>query len=59
VSRLREKIEPLKKGDSSVLISAGGDLIRVQGRVVLSLKMGGLTIPYEFLVVKPLTEDLG
>jgi hypothetical protein len=58
VRKLRLPITPIRDGESSVLFGASGHTIHVLGRTEISLKLGGLTVPFNFLVVQPLTQDL-
>ena len=58
IRKLGMKIKPLDKNDLSVLSTADGNLIKVKGKVCLSIKLNGLTVPYDFLVVPAITEDL-
>jgi hypothetical protein len=58
VQKLRLPIEPIGVGESSVLYGAGGHTIHVLGKTEISLKLGGITVPFDFRVARPLTQDL-
>ena len=51
VKKLRLKVSPLEREDLSVLVAADGNPIQVVGKVSISIKLGGLTIPFNLLVV--------
>ena len=41
-----------------MLFAANGNEIRVTGKVSITVKMGGLCVPYDFLVVEDLSQNL-
>src|SRR6267154_3160484 len=58
VEKLRVKILNLDVDQKSVLFGANGSPMRVKGKALISMKLGGLTVPYEFLVVDGLSQNL-
>ena len=58
VKRLGVRIAKIDPGDDQILFAANGGRIRVVGKVSLTIKVGGLNIPYDFLVVNQLTQNL-
>src|SRR2546425_1719072 len=58
LQRLRLFPDKLEVGDTQCLFGANGSRIQIIGKIVISIKLNGLTIPYDFLVAKQLTHDL-
>ena len=56
--RLRLLPQPLKSGDPNFLFGANGSRIRIIGKIMISVKLNGLTVPFDFLVSENLTHDL-
>jgi len=58
VRKLRLKIENLDRGQNSILIAANGSPINVKGKVSICIKLGGLSVPFDCLVVENLSQNL-
>ena len=58
IRKLGLKILPVDEGQATSLIAANGNVLPVIGKQLLTLKIGGMSIPYEFLIVSKLTQDL-
>ena len=58
MKRLGVRIAKIDPGEDQILFAANGGRIRVVGKVSLTIKVGGLNIPYDFLVVNQLTQNL-
>jgi len=56
--KLGIEILRIEKGDITVMVTADGNPIHVVGKSLLSIKLGGLTVPFEFLVVRRLSQNL-
>ena len=56
--RLKINFGLLDTGDSRVLFAANCGSIRVVGKCLLSVKLGGLTVPFQFLIIRQLSQDL-
>ena len=52
------KIEKLKQGQNLILFAANGTQIHVLGSVTISIKLGGLDVPFDFLVVNDLNQNI-
>ena len=55
---LHLEILPLQPGDNRRLVTANGSLMKVIGRTSVELKINGLTITYDFLILPNITQDL-
>src|SRR6188768_2684377 len=58
IKHLDIPIKPIRKSESKLLTTADGKPINVLGKVLLSIKIRGLTIPFEFLVTRNLAENI-
>ena len=58
VSRLHLNFGVLQPGDPKMLIGANGSHINVLGKITLSIKLNGLTVPFDFLVADRLTQNI-
>ena len=56
--KLKIQITPLSPDDTKFLFGANGNRIKLFGKANISVKIGGLAIPYDFSVVQNLTQDL-
>ena len=56
--RLKLKVDRLQVGDNSILVAADGKPMHVRGKTQASIKLGGLTVPFEFLVLEELNQNL-
>jgi hypothetical protein len=57
VKKTKIQIQPLKISDNKILISAGGNPMSVIGKILLPIKLNGLSIPFEFSVIENVTHD--
>ena len=57
-NKLSLPINPLSVGDNQILIAADGNPIHVIGKTSIPIKIGGLSMAYEFMVVNELTQTL-
>src|SRR6267154_5253342 len=58
VKKMGWHVENLEEEDLVNLLAANGTSIKVQGKITISLKIGGLVIPFDFLVVEELRQNL-
>ena len=58
IQQLRVMPQQLEVGNPKFLIGANGSKIPIIGKSSLSIKIGGFSVPFEFLVAKFLTHDL-
>ena len=52
--QLKLKYQPLRKGDLASLFAANGSHIKILGKIELTIKIEGLHIPFQFLVLENL-----
>ena len=55
---MRITIQNLRSGDTRSLFGANGAQINIVGKVNISVKLGGLSVPYDFYVVSNLYHDM-
>ena len=56
--KLNVSLEPLQDGESKRMFAANGSAISVIGKASLNVKINGLIIPFEFLVLKQITQNV-
>ena len=56
--RLHVSPQTLEPGDTTFLIGANATKIPLVGKVLLPIKLHGLTVPFDFLVAKNLTHEI-
>ena len=56
--KLPFEIDPLREGDTTMLVTANGKLMHVKGTIEVPLIINGLTFVHRFLIMPNLTQDL-
>ena len=58
INKLRIPIQRLEKGDPRFLFGANNSRITIVGKALISIKLNGLTVPFDFLIAKDLSHDI-
>ena len=58
IKKLQIPIQRLEKGDPRFLFGANNSRITIVGKTPISIKLNGLTVPFDFLIAKDLSHDI-